>query len=195
MMDHRRPHPTQPPPAPQPAAPLDYRPPVPEPKSQWLTDEQPGGGWLVFGLLGLALYNRLAAMVTRLRSFHRERLQAHESIAKAQAASPPDDRAIVLGQEMLGMLELQIRGVLRRAKLIRRALICLLLTVACLAVCSLALGLSTIIPPLAYVAVGCFVAGIVALVVGVGFALAEVARALEPVDLESRFVRGRVEGE
>jgi hypothetical protein len=146
------------------------------------------------GLLCLALYNRLAAMVTRLRSFHRERLQAHEAIAKARAAAPPDDRAAVLGQEILGMLELQTRGVLRRARLIRRALICLLLTVACLAVCSLALGLSTMWWPLAYVAVGCFIAGMTSLVAAVGFALAEVARALEPVDLESRFVRDMVEG-
>jgi hypothetical protein len=145
------------------------------------------------GLLSLAFYNRLAAMVTRLRAFHRERLQAHEAIAKAQKANPPDDRAIVLGQEILGMLELQTRGVLRRARLIRRALICLLLTVACLAVCSLALGLSTIIPQLVYVAVGCFVVGMVFLVSAVGFALAEVARALEPVDLESRFVKEMVE--
>ncbi len=141
------------------------------------------------GLLCLALYNRLAAVVTRLRGFHRERLTAHESIAKAKAATPPDDRAIVLGQEILGMLELQTRAVIRRARLIRRALTCLLLTVGCLAVCSLALGLSTIAPPLAYVAVGCFIAGMVLLVAAVGFALAEVARALEPVDLESRFVR------
>jgi hypothetical protein len=145
------------------------------------------------GLLCLALYNRLAAMVTRLRSFHRERLHEHESIQRAQAMSPQDDRAIVRGQEVLGMLDVQARHVTRRAKLIRLALICLLLTVGCLAVCSLALGLSTVLPPLLYAAVGFFVAGMLTLIAGVCFALAEVGRALEPVDLESRFVRDMVE--
>jgi hypothetical protein len=145
------------------------------------------------GLLCLALYNRLAAMVTRLRGFHRERLHEHEALRRARLAVPPDDEALVRAQEVIGMLDVQTRGVLRRARLIRLALICLLLTVGCLAVCSLALGLSAVWPPLAYLAVGCFVAGMSALVAGVCFALAEVRRALEPVDLESRFVREMVE--
>jgi hypothetical protein len=40
-----------PPPPVPPATPLEYRPPGGEPKSQWVTDDQPGGGWLVAGLL------------------------------------------------------------------------------------------------------------------------------------------------
>jgi hypothetical protein len=145
------------------------------------------------GLLCLALYNRMAAVVGRLRTFHRERLHEHDAIRRAQAMTPPDDEALVRGNEVLGMLELQTRRVTQRAKLLRRALICLLLTVACEAVCSLCLGLSIPLPPLIYPAVGCFIAGMSMLLIAVCFALAEVGRALEPVDLESRFVRDMVE--
>lgn len=145
------------------------------------------------GLLCLALYNRLAAMVTRLRAFHRERLHEHEALRRARQATPPDDIAVVRAQEVLGMLDVQSRRVLARARLIRRALTCLLLTVICLAVCSLSLGLSVIARPLIYVAAGCFLGGMTTLIAGVCFALVEVNRALEPVDLESRFVREMVE--
>ena len=54
VMDERPPHRRPLPPATPSAAPLGYRPPVREPKSQWLTDDQPGGGWLVVGLLVLS---------------------------------------------------------------------------------------------------------------------------------------------
>ena len=145
------------------------------------------------GLVCLALYNRMAAVVSRLRGFHRERLHEHDVMRRARSAAPPDDDALVRGQEMLGMLDVQIRRVTQRARLLRRALICLLLTVGCEAACSLCLGLSIPLPPLVYPAVGLFVAGMVSLIAGVGFALAEVSRALEPVDLESRFVRDMVE--
>ena len=139
------------------------------------------------GLLCLAFYNRLAAVVTRLRGFHRERLSAQEALERARAAS--DDAAIVRHQEMLGMLEIQTDHVTRRARMIRSTLTCLLLTVACLAVCSLALGSSILWPPLICVAAILFIAGLLLLITGVGFALVEIRYALDPIELESRFVR------
>ena len=51
-MDEHRPPVTRP--TAPPATPLEYRPPAHEPKSQWVTDDQPGGGWLVVGLLALS---------------------------------------------------------------------------------------------------------------------------------------------
>ena len=145
------------------------------------------------GLLCLAFYNRLAAVVTRLRAFHRERLHAHDALVRARDATPPDEVGLVRQQELIGMLQVQMERVTVRARWIRRALACLLLTIACLALCSLAVGLSTVWPPAGYPAVFLFVLGLVLLVLGVAFALVELRGALDPVELENRFVRGAIE--
>jgi len=141
------------------------------------------------GLLCLAFYNRLAAVVTRLRSFDRERLLEQEKLSRQLASETPDEIAMVRHREVLGMLETQTRHVIRRAHMIRRTLGCLLLTIICLALCSLALGLSIAIEPLAYVAACLFVVGLLLLVVGVIFAMIEMRDALDPIELESKFVR------
>src|SRR5512140_3573097 len=98
------------------------------------------------GLLCLAFYNRLAAVVTRLRTFDRERLHEQEQLSRQLASPNPDELALVRHREVLGMLETQTRHVTRRAHMIRRTLGCLLLTIICLALCSLFLGLSIAIP-------------------------------------------------
>jgi hypothetical protein len=141
------------------------------------------------GLLCLAFYNRLAAVVTRLRSFHRERLHEQDALDREMASSTPDEMALVRHRELLGMLEVQTRHVTRRARWIRRTIGCLLLTIACLAACSLCVGLSTLLPALIYPAVVLFIVGLLLLIVGVIFAMIEMKFALDPVELESRFVR------
>ena len=141
------------------------------------------------GLLCLAFYNRLAAVVTRLRSFHRERLHEQDALDREMASSTPDELALVRHRELLGMLEVQTRRVTRRAHWIRRTLGCLLLTIACLAACSLCVGLSTLLPGLIYPAVILFIVGLLLLILGVIFAMIEMKFALDPVELESRFVR------
>src|SRR5436853_6699264 len=68
------------------------------------------------GLLCLAFYNRLAAIVTRLRAFHRERLAEQDALHRARSANPPDELHIVRRQEILGMLDVQTQAILRRAR-------------------------------------------------------------------------------
>jgi hypothetical protein len=145
------------------------------------------------GLLCLAFYNRLAAVVTRLRGFHRERLAEQDALHRARQDKDADDVTTVRHQEMLGMLEVQTRRVTRRARLIRSTLILLLLTIICLALCSLTLGLSILRPELIYVAVGLFITGLILLIIGVSFAVIEMRTALDPIELESRFVQEIVE--
>jgi hypothetical protein len=140
------------------------------------------------GLLCLAFYNRLTAVVTRLRAFHRERLAAQEALARERAKAEPDSVAVVRHQEVLGMLHVQTEHVKRRARLIRRTLGCLLLTIIFLAFCSLAVGLSAVWPGAIYAAVSLFVIGLLLLIVGVIFAMIEMRYALDPIELESRFV-------
>ena len=141
------------------------------------------------GLLCLAFYNRLAAVVTRLRAFDRERLHEQEALSRQLASNTPDEIAIVRHREVLGMLETQTRHVTHRAHLIRRTLGCLLLTIICLALCSLLLGLSMHWGKLIYPAVVLFVAGLLLLVIGVIFAMLEMKYALDPIELESKFIR------
>ena len=138
------------------------------------------------GLLCLAFYNRLTAVVTRLRGFDRERLQEQESIEKH---GPEADPALVAEHlAVLGMLREQTELVRRRAHLVRRTLVCLLSTIIALALCSLVVGLGTVWSSLAYVAVPLFVIGLGALVTGCVFALLELRLALAPIELEGRFV-------
>jgi hypothetical protein len=140
------------------------------------------------GLLCLAFYGRLAAVVTRLRIFQRERLKAQQEIGHQRASEQPDSLSVKMNQEVLEALQIQTTHVIRRARIIRRALSCLLLTIACLSSCSLALGLSVIWPDVTLIAVMFFVLGLGLLILGVAFAIIEMYRALDPIELESRFV-------
>jgi hypothetical protein len=139
------------------------------------------------GLLSLAFYNRLAAVVARLRSFHREQLQVTDALAKHIATG--DEIGLFRNQEMLGMLSVQIGHVTRRARLIRCTLVLLLLCVAVMAVCSVAVGLATLLPWLAYVAAPLFVIGLTLVVVAVSVAIRELKCAMDPVELEGRFLQ------
>jgi hypothetical protein len=164
------------------------------PMDPWINFISAGVGPIIVisacGLLCLAFYNRLAAVVTRLRAFHREQLQEQETLARLRrAAAEADELALVRHQEMVGMLEVQTQRITRRAHLIRRTLTCLLLTIALLAACSLAVGLTTVWPAAAYAAVPLFVLGLLLLIVGVVFALLELRYAVDPVEVESRFIR------
>jgi hypothetical protein len=140
------------------------------------------------GLLCLAFYNRLAAVVTRMRAFHREQLDEQEALARLRAAGSVDEIAIVRHQEVLGMLRVQIGHISRRARLINRTLRCLLLSIVSLALCSMSLGLSTVWPVLVYAAVSLFILGLTLLVLGMVSALFELHSALDPVDLETKFI-------
>ncbi|HVT87778.1 MAG TPA: DUF2721 domain-containing protein [Tepidisphaeraceae bacterium] len=145
------------------------------------------------GLLCLAFYNRLAAVVSRLRAFQRERLNETEALARNRASGGGDSISTVKHQEMLGMLQVQTKHVIRRAHLLQRTLLCLLLTIACLSICSLCVGLSAIWPVAMFAAVPLFIVGLLLLFVAVIFACLELQRALDPVELESQFVQDMVE--
>lgn len=59
--------------------------------------------------------------------------------------------------------------------------------------CSLLLGLSVVLPSLIYAAAPLFVTGLLLMIAGVCFAIIEMLHALEPMELESRFVINLVE--
>ncbi|MBP1622320.1 MAG: hypothetical protein H6Q07_340 [Acidobacteria bacterium] len=140
------------------------------------------------GLLCLAYYNRLSGMVARLRLFHRERLKEKEELERLRAIAQPDPAALTMHEEMLQTLEAQTTEIMHRARLIRRSLSCFLLTIACLSICSLLVGISVLWPGLIIASVLLFISGMALLVVGVIIAMRELHHALQPVELESRFI-------
>jgi hypothetical protein len=64
-----------------------------------------------WGLLCLAFYNRLAAVVTRLRSLHREQLHEQEALSLLRASHEAAEADLVRRQEVLGMLQVQIDSI------------------------------------------------------------------------------------
>ena len=136
------------------------------------------------GLLSLAFYGRLAALVARLRTFQREMLREQEKWAK----EGPGDH-----QQLLEVLRTQTLQVTERARLIRRALLFFLTAVAVLIVCSLTLVASWFFRPAAVLAAVLFVVGLLSMLGGVISAMMELRESLEQVELEGRFVFHAVE--
>ena len=61
--------PPPPPPPPVPVRPLEYRGPGAAPNPQWWTDDQPGLGWVILGLLLLSGLGVVGAVVLTVLSF------------------------------------------------------------------------------------------------------------------------------
>ncbi len=140
------------------------------------------------GLLCLAFYNRLAAIVSRIRGFQREHLEEQEEYARRIFAGETDRVMLQRHHRVLAMLEQQTKGVTRRAHLIQRTLLCLLGTICSLTLCSVATGVSVIVPHAVYVALGFFFLGMLLLLIAIVHAMLEMLDALHPVEVESEFV-------
>ncbi len=135
------------------------------------------------GLLCLALYNRLAAIVSRARTFHKERFEVTGKLTAAEA-NPEDS---VLAQQLRNRVETlddQVSQILRRAVLIRNALVCLLVAILCMLGCSVSLGLSSLNAMFGYLALLMFSLGVLVMMAAMALAIVELLRALDPVALE-----------
>lgn len=138
------------------------------------------------GLLCLAFYNRLAAIVSRLRLFQRERLQQQELRDRAVAAK--DTSTAVRHERLLDLLADETENVTKRAHLIRSTLMLFLLAIAALVVCSLMCGVTAVWKSAIYPAVAMFVTGMLLLLAGVICAILEIKMSLGPVELESEVI-------
>jgi hypothetical protein len=130
------------------------------------------------GLISLALYNRLAAIVGRLRQFHHERIQQLAHLEKAGTSEQ------VVMQARITELQTQSDQVLRRARLVRNAVMALLACIASMLLCSLAIGLSMSFRVMDTAALVLFVLGLLLMLFGIGLALWELADALKQVEYE-----------
>ena len=143
------------------------------------------------GLLCLAFYNRLAAIVGRLRGFQRERLREQEQLQRDDL--DPDE--LEIHRKVLDLLETQTARVTRRAKLIRLTLQFLLLAIGLLVACSMLLGASVWWPAAMYASDILFMLGLLSMLGAIVAAMLELHGALEPAELESRFVSALVHQE
>lgn len=136
------------------------------------------------GLMCLALYNRLTAVITRLRMFDKERFDVHSSLVEYKANRhrlKVNDPLLV----RLADLEHQCRLISRRARWLRDALLMMLAGVIGMLSSSLAIGLSHVWPELSSVGLVIFVTGIVCMMVGILFAVRELTVSLDPLHAES----------
>ncbi|QNN24675.1 DUF2721 domain-containing protein [Planctomycetales bacterium ZRK34] len=136
------------------------------------------------GLLALAMYNRLATIISRARGFIKERFDDFAHLSRLSLDEQTSAQAELLRQR-LGVLDLQIRRILQRARLVRNAVMCLLVTVGCNLLCSLLLGLS-MLAPLQGAALAMFCAGVISMLGAVTLGMIELTKALDPVEIEQQ---------
>lgn len=135
------------------------------------------------GLICLALYNRLAAIVSRTRTFHKERFDAISNLSALPLEEQTGQRARALRRRGVE-LELQVKRILRRAKLLRGALMLLMGAVISMLLCSMSLGLTVILESLVWLPLALFFTGTMMMIGASLLALLELAGALEPVMAE-----------
>jgi hypothetical protein len=140
------------------------------------------------GLLSLAFYNRLAAIIARVRGFQRERLHAQEEIHRLSRQNPSDVESLEWRRRFLDNLGEQTDRTIRRARLVRMTLLCLLGTIGLLVLSSLFNGLTVLWPQAQFGAAVLYLAGMVLLLVGIIFAIAELLAALDVVESETELV-------
>lgn len=139
------------------------------------------------GLLCLAFYNRLAVVVTRLRSLQRERLSEYKELFRFEE----EEKAKLLRNEteqFLHFLEKQTVDVLKRARYLRNCLFCLIVSIFSLVITSLVIGLSLLYPILDVVVLCFFVGGLFLLLSALVFAVMEIKISLSPIKMECGFV-------
>lgn len=135
------------------------------------------------GLWGLALYNRLAGGVSRIRAFNKERFDVLTQLTTLKG--PDADVLRVQYQSRADVLARQSAMVLRRTRWTRGAIVGLLLSMFFMLCCTAFLGASLLANPnLSGHAFITFVLGVAAMMVSVVFALLDVTHALDPVMLE-----------
>lgn len=140
------------------------------------------------GLLCLTFYNRLAFVVGRLRSLQRERLFEFKELFKLEKSEKDSDKIQDI-KTLLKGLEEQTAHVMKRARLLRNCLFCLLATIASLVLCCLTIGLNLYHPSFDYVVVFFFILGLLFLLYSLLYAFIELAQSLRPVKLESDFMQ------
>lgn len=136
------------------------------------------------GLMIMSLTTRTMAFSSRIRRLHHERLEIAER-AEDSGGSTPTQR---LRYEGVGE---QSRNLLRRLRLLRGALVCMVGCVALMLISSLSIGLAQIADgsPFDELAVLAFIAGLLSMLIGAAAFLVELRVSLNEITYEHHRVR------
>jgi len=130
------------------------------------------------GLLCLAQFARLNAVMAQVRALNRERLAIFQDADRTK----PQRRELLL-QRAQG-LEQQAGKMLAHTATVRNALRLLVLGILLMVLCSLTIGASLLFAPFGTAAVALFVLGLVSTFAGLCLVLIELGVSLEAIDFE-----------
>ena len=131
------------------------------------------------GLVTLALYNRLGAILARIRSFHQQKIGLLDGLQEQDLDGP---------HLLLDMLDSQIKEVTDKAKVLQKALFCMLAAMSTFLLCSVFAGATVLNVGFGIAAVGTCVLGIGLFLSGIGLAMRELALSLIPLDEENAYL-------
>jgi hypothetical protein len=132
------------------------------------------------GLVTPALYSRLGDILSRIRSFHQQKIE----LLKGVHEHDPDELRM-----LIEMLDTQIEAVVVKARLIKRGLTCLLAAIAAFLVCSLFAEAATLHDSFGTAALGTGFVGLCFFFVGLGLAMRELSLSLTPMEEERAMLK------
>lgn len=132
------------------------------------------------GLVTLALYSRLSAILARIRAFQQQKLGLLDNLQERGF-----DEQLLL----LDMLDSQISEVTVKARLIQKALFCMLAAISAVLCCSLFAGATVLLNAWFGIAsLGACVLGIFFFLFGTGLAMRELSLSLTPLEEENAYL-------
>lgn len=135
------------------------------------------------GLITLALYNRLATILARLRTCHQQQIDLLKQF----------DREASDGiKSQIELVNAQSAKVTKKAKFIQKGLFCLLLSIVSFLGCSILSAASVLNEHFVVAAVIAHVGGLVLFIVGIGWAIRELSMSISPLDEVSSYLDAEV---
>jgi len=131
------------------------------------------------GLITLALYNRLAAILSRLRAFHQQKIELLKDV---------DEHGLHESRTLLEMVDSQIEKVTYKARIIQKSLYCLLSAVMAFLSCSLLAAAAVLNSHFSAVALGMHFVGLLLFLAEIGWAIRELALSITPLDEENAYL-------
>ena len=132
------------------------------------------------GLITLALYNRLGAILARIRSFHQQKIELLKNLHEFETLER---------QSLMDLLDSQITSVTDKAKMIQKSLYCLLAAIAAFLLCSLFAAATELQEWLGMVSLGTGFLGLFLFLFGLGWAMWELKLSLTPLEEESAYLK------
>lgn len=128
------------------------------------------------GLITLALYNRLGAILARLRAFHQQKLELLRQLESDESRT------------LLSMVDSQIEKVTLKARVVQKGLYCLLSAVMAFLLCSLFAAVAVLYKQFSMIALGMHFIGLSLFLSGIGWAIRELTLSITPLDEENAYL-------